>query len=376
MENLPHGFRRVETTEELWRWDKFDPDKLINNEIRNGDSYLAKIPKIKGRITRKETEHGTYIQFIHDRMYDPVKKQNRNRKTIIGTSTEPMIPGMMLVNHNYYKFFDHDGKLKYKPVKTMPEEESDNPEDLAMEEVEYEPCEPEEEEKAPAGEENGSMKEDTRTGSPPGDKPARDDVKDPDAGSASREAKASSGQPAGEPDKAKTPAEAGADAPPAETKRTVPPFQSDEDSIPYTKRQLLDAYMELKKQYEDLEMRCLFESEKARDDHIHYLRQNLIDFEHAVEPLAKKKPDTPMSRRQIQQIEALLRELRDLFHGAEGDEYLLPAEEAPDGAAAHPNENSEETRPTTYGEMQLILAPYGNILHEYDMHRLWKKMES
>ena len=80
------------------------------------------------------------------------------------------------------------------------------------------------------------------------------------------------------------------------------------------------------------------------------------------------------SRRQIQQIEALLLELREIFQDAE--EYLLPAEETPDGDVTHPDENSEETRPTTYGEMQLIPASYGNILHEYDIHRLWKKMES
>ena len=157
--------------------------------------------------------------------------------------------------------------------------------------------------------------------------------------------------------------------------RTVPPFQDDEDSIKYTKRQLLNAYLDMKAKYEDLEMRCLFEAEKAKDDHIHFLRLNLVDFEHAVEPQARKKPDTPMSRRQVQQIECLLRELRDLFQGAEGDEYLLPAEE-PDEDAEHQDENSEETRPTTYGEMQLILAPYGNILHEYDIKRLWKNMES
>ena len=103
---------------------KFDPDKLLTNEIKNGEhGTLAKIPKIRGRIARKDTPNGTYIQFIHDRVYLPEKKQSRNRKTIIGQSTEPLLQGMMLVNEKYYQFFDHQGNMIYKGEK--PENEPD-----------------------------------------------------------------------------------------------------------------------------------------------------------------------------------------------------------------------------------------------------------
>ena len=49
---IPPGYRRIRTTQEIGDPRKFDPDKLINNEIQNGeDGTLAKIPKTRGRIT-------------------------------------------------------------------------------------------------------------------------------------------------------------------------------------------------------------------------------------------------------------------------------------------------------------------------------------
>ena len=136
---LPPGYRRILTTQEIGDFQKFDPEKMVNNEIRNGENgMLAKIPKTPGRIARKETDDGTFIQFIHDRVYDPEKKQIRIRKTIIGQSVEAFLRGMMLINDRYYSFFDRDGNLIYKPTRNLPEQETDDPETLALEEVEYE----------------------------------------------------------------------------------------------------------------------------------------------------------------------------------------------------------------------------------------------
>ena len=150
---VPPGCRLIRTTAEIGDLKKFDPDKMINNEIRNGeDGILAKIPKNPNRIVRKVSDDGIRIQFIHDRVYDPEKKQNRIRKTTIGQSVESMLRGMMLVNQRYYSFFDHDGKMIYKPTENMPEQEMNNPETLALEEVEYEPVPLREE--AVAGEKN------------------------------------------------------------------------------------------------------------------------------------------------------------------------------------------------------------------------------
>ena len=150
---VPPGYRLIRTTAEIGDMKKFDPDKMINNEIRNGENgILAKIPKNPNRIVRKESDDGIQIQFIHDRVYDPEKKQNRIRKTTIGQSVESMLRGMMLVNFRYYSFFDHDGKMIYKPTESMPEQEMNDPETLALEEVEYEPAPLREE--AVAGEKN------------------------------------------------------------------------------------------------------------------------------------------------------------------------------------------------------------------------------
>ena len=67
---IPPGYRLIRTTAEIGDMKKFDPDKMINNEIRNGENgILAKIPKNPNRIVRKESDDGIWIQFIHDRVY-------------------------------------------------------------------------------------------------------------------------------------------------------------------------------------------------------------------------------------------------------------------------------------------------------------------
>jgi len=150
---FPPGYRLIRTTAEIGDLKKFDPDKMINNEIRNGENgILAKIPKNPSRIVRKEAEDGIWIQFIHDRVYDPEKNQNRIKKTTIGQSVESMLRGMMLVTHRYSQFFDHDGCLIYRgeiPGATTVEAED-------LEEIEYEPCPPI---PAEAGEQQGQSME-------------------------------------------------------------------------------------------------------------------------------------------------------------------------------------------------------------------------
>ena len=131
---IPPGYRLIRTTAEIGDLKKFDPDKMINNEIRNGgNGILAKIPKNPNRIARKESDDGIWIQFIHDRVYDPEKRQNLIKKTTIGQSMESMLRGMMRVTHRYSQFFDHEGRLIYrgeKPGATTAEAD-------ALEEIEY-----------------------------------------------------------------------------------------------------------------------------------------------------------------------------------------------------------------------------------------------
>ena len=121
----------------------FDPDRLKTNEITNGkNGTLAKIPTDADRIARKTVKSDTVIQFIHDRVYDPEKKQVRIRRTTIGISLDPLLRGMMLIKERTYRrYFDREGRMIYKPSDRTPEEESNDPEVLALEEITYEPAE-------------------------------------------------------------------------------------------------------------------------------------------------------------------------------------------------------------------------------------------
>ena len=76
------------------------------NEVKFGDAILVRIPKIEGRIyTRQEGPHLIYVMYIYETRWDREKKQTRNRKVMIGQAIES-IPGAMLPNENYYRFFD------------------------------------------------------------------------------------------------------------------------------------------------------------------------------------------------------------------------------------------------------------------------------
>ena len=76
------------------------------NEVKFGDAILVRIPKIEGRIyTQQEGPHLIYVMYIYETRWDREKKQTRNRKVMIGQAIES-IPGAMLPNENYYRFFD------------------------------------------------------------------------------------------------------------------------------------------------------------------------------------------------------------------------------------------------------------------------------
>lgn len=90
----------------------FDAGKLKTNEIPfSGDAVLARIPKIPGRINRRNhpDTNTVYIVLIPERHYDPETKQTTKKRVIIGTDAAPAFPGMMIPNETYYQYFDHDG---------------------------------------------------------------------------------------------------------------------------------------------------------------------------------------------------------------------------------------------------------------------------
>ena len=78
------------------------------NEVKCGDAFLVRIPKIEGRIyTRQEGPHLTYVMYIYDTRWDREKKQTRNRKVIIGQAIN-VYPGAMIPFDAYYQYFDEN----------------------------------------------------------------------------------------------------------------------------------------------------------------------------------------------------------------------------------------------------------------------------
>ena len=78
------------------------------NEVKVGDTFLVRIPKIEGKIfIRKVDERTTYVDYIYSRWYDPASHQTRNRRMIIGRYYR-LFPGAMVPNQQYYKYFDRE----------------------------------------------------------------------------------------------------------------------------------------------------------------------------------------------------------------------------------------------------------------------------
>ena len=75
------------------------------NEIKMGDAFVVRIPKIEGKVSLRKGDCADYVEYKYKAWYDPEKRQTRNRKVIIGQVIYP-IPGSMLPNENYYKYFD------------------------------------------------------------------------------------------------------------------------------------------------------------------------------------------------------------------------------------------------------------------------------
>ena len=90
----------------------------------------------------------------------------------------------------------------------------------------------------------------------------------------------------------------------------------------------------------------------------------LESYQETVGQQAKKKPDAPMTPKQIRTINELLSELRTILAGCETEDYLHLAEE-PDPTTNTPG--------TTNGEMALLLSAYQYTLHAYRYGGLRKK---
>lgn len=124
---------------------------------------------------------------------------------------------------------------------------------------------------------------------------------------------------------------------------------------------------ELNKQEKELESRRTvyqIKMDEAIRDHITFLRDILDDHKTIVEAQAKRRPDKPMSVRQIRTINEPLQELRDLFKGSEAEDLLHLADE-------HEADNPDSC--TTYGEMTLLLNAYSSMLNSFSNGKLRTK---
>ena len=306
--------------------ERFDPDKLAVNEIVQPNGLiLAKIPQIPHRITRrKKNDSGEYyIELIISRRYDPKTKQNRNKKVIIGTDFSYHLRGMMIANDQYHDYFNNLGDVLPHIRAQWEEEERRRRE---AEAVQVKPPE-------------------TQSGQPDAVPAARPQIPEPIQPRQNIRCEGA--------------------------ENILPPEESDEEGEA-TELQLKElrereaALDAREKELESREMIALVTMEDSVAQHVDLLRSILLRHEDIVEEQAKRRPDKPMSLRQIQTINEVLQELRALFTGSEIEDFLHLAEEpAGDPKEPHPG--------TTYAEMALLLNAYDSMLHSFACGKLMTK---
>ena len=71
----------------------------------------VKIPKAPGKITFRKMTDKTYVLYETGRVYNPTKKSNTPKRTMIGLQIRNA-PTLMLPNENYEKYFGKDGEEK------------------------------------------------------------------------------------------------------------------------------------------------------------------------------------------------------------------------------------------------------------------------
>lgn len=307
----------------------FSPKMLPRRRIEmDRDHTLVAIPDIPGRIsTRKDG----YIELILERHYDKEARQTRNRKVIIGSDASGFLPGMMSANDNYYDLFDARGKLFHDPMK---EEEQTA--------QKQQPSPP-----AP----NGHAA--TRTNNRPDNKPEQTQTDHPFKQSPTKSQK---DQPV-KTEENKT-----------DSSREDALYER-EVAVIRREAELKKKELELQAWEEELEKQqdeILLQASEADSNHIRILSYMLDSYIDTVAQQAKRKPDAPMTKKQIQTINELLKELRDFFTNTETEPYLHLAEE-PDEETSNPG--------TTNGEMALLLTAYKHTTSAYFYKGLRKKQK-
>ena len=365
-------------TQTVLAMKEFDVDKLEDNEytIGRGD-IIAKIPKIEhriyGRKAHKEYE-GEYVDFVIGKYYDPESQQMRNKKVTIGTVSN--FSGMMIINENYHKYFDKQGRLYNDPMAKEEEErrkleEEEQEEKEAQERIEREEQIKREQEaqkeaedaETTAGEDTASTAEEKKRQNLPDST-----FKQPSSvtGGGCRNARKClnlENETNGTcPQLSHEPTE---EEMLEELKKEKAQMEAEKKEVEQLKKKLQASQKEL----DSIRMVRIIQFEEAQAKHIQLLREILHGQTEIIEKQAGKKPGAVMTLRQIRMINNLLSELREIFKGCESEEYLQLAEE-PD-----PESQDDDNYGTTYGEMAILLQNYSYTLHAYDCGRLYYKAE-
>lgn len=291
----------------------FRPEMLPKRMIRmSNDKSLVAIPVLQGRIRIRKDG---YVELIYESHYDKDTKQSRNKKVIIGNDASGLLPGMMTPNDNYFDLFNADGRLFNDP---MQKTEESTPQKEKPEQTETEA------KAQPTNQPSKQVKQNPQTNQP---------------------------KPEGKPTDSIT-NEA--------LQQKMRELREKERQLNQWERELGEWQQKLEKKEGEL----FFREEETEKDHVKLLSYILDSYQDTVEHQAKKKPDAPMTLKQIRTINELLSEFKIILAGCETEDYLHLAEE-PDPAANTPG--------TTNGEMSLILSAYQNTVHAYRYDELRRK---
>lgn len=320
--------------------ETFDVNKLDVNEFATGSGQiLAKIPKIPGRITRFRKNRNSseyYIQLIIGTAYDREKKQGRNVKVTIGCDVSWHLPGMMMINDKYHEYFDHDGRLINDPMARI--------------------------EKKPKRKTKGG-KSDHPGGAEPENSKRNAEERDSRSGRKAPDNSEPETRPAPEPEE---PTEEQMLEELKQKKAILDQKISEQERLNEDLRKVSEEYQKAKEELDSIRMVRIVQLQTAEMDRISFLSDILEGQRDIVVRQAGKNPYVPMSLIQIRMINEILAELKRIFSGVEGEEYLKLAEEP----RTDPDDEKKEIPGATYGEMSFILQAYNSMIHACNMKRL------
>lgn len=321
----------------------FNADKLEQNEIQcRGQSY-AKLPKMSDRVfmrdcvpegvtlTRELDE--TDIAFLADRYRDEETGGMHDEVVVIGSDISSFLAGMMLVGEHYHEYFDISGRLVNDPLQRRMAQE-------AKEKAEREQREAEKRKKA-----KKTRKTDAENGS--GDLTSQH---------------VSGERTVDEIKAAVLEKEKELDRKLREVEEEKQKLLAQEEE----NRQLAKELRRAKERLDEIRDERLFNLDDKLSQHVELMHSMLNSFSNTIDVMAKRKPNSLMSLRQIRTVNEILAQLQYFFSTSSAGDYLHLAEE--------PREDDLEHYPgTTYGEMSLLIDTYLSTYNAFTRDHLYQR---